>query len=77
MRLGSPSRVQFALQTREVLFHMQKIESLGFMVTPTSISMDMAKTDAVSIWPTPTNLKAVQVFLGFANFLSPIHRGVF
>src|SRR5882724_4029783 len=40
------------------LFHMQKIESLGFMVTPTGISMDMAKTDAVSIWLTPTNLKA-------------------
>src|SRR5882724_2852092 len=28
----------------------------------------MAKTDAISIWPTPTNLKVVQVFLGFANF---------
>src|SRR6266850_4623935 len=38
------------------------------MVTPTSISMDTAKTDAVSVWPTPTNLKAVQAFLGFANF---------
>jgi len=50
------------------LFHMQKIEFLGFMVTPTGISMDMAKTDAVSVWPTPTNLKAVQAFLGFANF---------
>ena len=50
------------------LFHMQKIEFLGFMVTPTGISMDTAKTDAVSVWPTLTNLKAVQVFLGFANF---------
>src|SRR5467141_3491359 len=38
------------------------------MVTPTGISMDTAKTNAVSIWPTPTNLKAVQAFLGFANF---------
>jgi len=27
------------------LFHMQKIEFLGFMVTPTGISMDTAKTD--------------------------------
>jgi len=50
------------------LFHTQKIEFLGFMVTPSGISMDMAKTDAISIWLTPTNLKAVQAFLGFANF---------
>src|SRR5882724_5305593 len=50
------------------LFHMQKIELLGFMITPTGISMDTAKTDTVSIWPTPTNLKVVQVFLGFSNF---------
>jgi len=50
------------------LFHTEKIEFLGFMVTPTGISMDTAKTDAVSVWPTPTNLKAVQAFLGFANF---------
>jgi len=47
---------------------MQKIEFLGFMVTPTGISMDMAKTDVVSVWLTLTNLKAVQAFLGFANF---------
>ena len=47
---------------------MQKIEFLGFMVTPTGISMDTAKTDTVSIWLTLTNLKAVQAFLGFANF---------
>ena len=50
------------------LFHTQKIEFLGFMVIPDGISMDSAKTDTVSIWLTPTNLKAVQAFLGFANF---------
>src|SRR5882724_6613787 len=50
------------------LFHMRKIEFLGFMVTPTGISMDPTKTDAVSVWPTLTTLKAVQAFLGFANF---------
>src|SRR5882724_7648883 len=56
------------LKPEKCLFHMQKIEFLGFMVTPTGISMDTAKTKAVSIWPTPSNLKAVQAFLGFANF---------
>src|SRR5882724_7882007 len=44
------------------------------MVTPTGISMDTAKTDIVSIWPAPTNLKAVQAFLGFTNFY---HQVVF
>src|SRR5882724_313963 len=53
---------------KKCLFHTQKIEFLGFLVTPTGISMDTAKTNAVSIWPTPTNLKAVQAFLSFANF---------
>jgi len=70
-----------ALQTREVLVHMQKIEFLGFMVTPTGISMDTAKTDVVSVWPTPTNLKAVQAFwvsqllcrfiVGFSDIIIP------
>ena len=50
------------------LFHTQRIEFLGFMVTPTGISMDTAKTDAVSIWLTPTNLKDIQAALGFSNF---------
>jgi len=34
------------------LFHTQKIEFLGFMVTPTGLSMHMAKTNAASVWPT-------------------------
>src|SRR5882724_8895338 len=61
---------EYALHSKpkKCLFHTQKIEFLGFMVTPAGISMDMAKTDTGSIWPTPTNLKAVQAFLGFANF---------
>ena len=45
------------------LFHMQKIEFLGFMVTPTGISMDTAKTDAVSVLLTLINLKAFQGIL--------------
>src|SRR5882724_9988237 len=57
------------------LFHTQKIEFLGFIVTPTGISIDTAKTDAVSVWPTPTNLKAVQAFLGFTNFYRQFIEG--
>src|SRR5882672_6649399 len=37
------------------------------MVTPTGISMDTENTNTISVWTTPTNLKAVQEFLGFVN----------
>src|SRR6266481_2133001 len=38
------------------------------MVSPTGISMDVAKTEAISNWPMPTNVKQIQSFIGFANF---------
>src|SRR6266481_338666 len=47
---------------------MQSIEFLGFMVSPAGIAMDIAKTEAISKWPTPSNVKQVQSFIGFANF---------
>jgi len=50
------------------LFHTHSIEFLGFMVSPTGIVMDVAKTEAISNWPTPSNVKQVQSFIGFANF---------
>ena len=50
------------------LFHTHSIEFLGFMISPTGISMDIAKTKAISNWPVPSNLKQIQSFLGFANF---------
>src|SRR5882724_8737450 len=50
------------------LFDMQKIEFLGFMVNPTDISMDTAKTDVVNVWLILMDLKEVQAFLGFTNF---------
>src|SRR6266481_9002008 len=50
------------------LFHTKSIEFLGFMVSPTGISMDITKTKAILNWPMPTNVKQIQSFVGFANF---------
>ena len=38
------------------------------MVSPKGIVMDSAKTEAISRWPTPSNVKQVQSFIGFTNF---------
>src|SRR6266481_6457827 len=62
-------RTQPARQTREIpVPHTKSIEFLGFMVSPTGISMDITKTEAISNWPMATNVKQIQSFIGFANF---------
>ena len=56
------------IKPEKSLFHTHSIEFLGFMVSPTGVSMDIAKTKAIHDWPVPLNLKQVQSFLGFTNF---------
>ncbi len=49
-------------------FHARSIPFLGFILSPEGIRMDPAKVEAVADWPIPENRRAVQRFLGFANF---------
>ncbi|KAF8750517.1 hypothetical protein RHS01_09317 [Rhizoctonia solani] len=50
-------------------FHVTLVEYLGIIVLDKGFSLDKLKIQAVQEWPTPTKLKEVQSFLGFANFL--------
>ncbi|EUC55739.1 Transposon Tf2-1 polyprotein, partial [Rhizoctonia solani AG-3 Rhs1AP] len=50
-------------------FHVTTVKFLGIIITPEGSSMDKSKIEAVQNWPTPTTVKQVQSFLGFANFL--------
>ncbi|KAL4007989.1 hypothetical protein ACER0C_001841 [Sarotherodon galilaeus] len=49
-------------------FHVQSVSFLGFLVEQGRLRADPAKVKAVVEWPEPKNQKAVQKFLGFANF---------
>ena len=49
-------------------FHTQRTTFLGFVITPKGVSMDPKKIQAVKEWETPTTVKELQCFLGFANF---------
>ena len=49
-------------------FSTSSTEFLGYIVSSSGISMDPSKVKAVTDWPSPKNVKAVQSFLGFANF---------
>ncbi|CEL53447.1 hypothetical protein RSOLAG1IB_11379 [Rhizoctonia solani AG-1 IB] len=50
-------------------FHQTMVEYLGIIVSDKGFSLDKLKIQAVQEWPTPTTVKQVQSFLGFANFV--------
>lgn len=50
------------------MFESQEVEYLGYIIKPGRMEMDPVKVAGIAQWPTPTKLKEVQQFLGFANF---------
>jgi hypothetical protein len=56
------------LKPEKCEFHVQEVKYLGLIITTEGVRMDPAKVTAVREWETPSNLKDVQAFLGFANF---------
>jgi hypothetical protein len=55
----NPDKCEFSVNTTEFL---------GYVISPSGISMSQSKVDAILKWPAPKNVKQIQSFLGFANF---------
>ena len=49
-------------------FNMEEITILGVIVEKGQVKMKQEKIKAVKEWKTPTKVKDVESFLGFANF---------
>jgi hypothetical protein len=49
-------------------FEKTKIEYLGVIISHNKVEMDPVKIAGVADWPTPSNKKEVQSFVGFVNF---------
>jgi hypothetical protein len=47
---------------------MTRIEYLGVIISHNKVEMDPVKIAGVADWPTPSNKKEVQSFVGFVNF---------
>src|SRR5258708_35209395 len=52
-------------------FHMDTVEYLGFILTPTGLHMDPAKVAMIQNWLELRNVHDMQSFLGFMNFYHP------
>ena len=50
------------------VFHVEKVEYLGFLLSPEGLGMDLEKVKVIQEWLEPCNVKDIQSFLGFANF---------
>ena len=49
-------------------FNMEEIPILGVIVGKEQVKMEQEKIKVVKEWKTPTKVKDVESFLGFANF---------
>ena len=54
---------------------LPEVELLGHVVSAEGVKVAVDKVDAVSSWPTPTCVREVQGFLGFANFYRRFVKG--
>src|SRR6201747_2406147 len=56
------------LKPEKCSFEKEEVEFLGLIVKNGCVSMDPVKVQGVKDWPTPTCVKDIQRFMGFANF---------
>ena len=50
------------------LFSVDTVEYLGYLLSPSGLTMDPSKVQVIRDWPEPRKVKDIQSFLGFANF---------
>jgi Reverse transcriptase (RNA-dependent DNA polymerase) len=56
------------LKPKKCKFNKSTMEYLGLIIQEGKLSMDLVKLSRIRDWPTPTLVKQVQGFIGFANF---------
>jgi len=49
-------------------FHSESVEYLGYILSPSGLTMSDDKVKIIQDWPEPKKVKDIQFFLGFANF---------
>ena len=49
-------------------FHSKSVEYLGYILSPSGLTMSNDKVKIIQDWPEPKKVKDIQFFLGFANF---------
>jgi hypothetical protein len=56
-------------------FHKKEVDFLGYVVTQDGVKMELDRVATVQEWLTPTTVREVRVFLGFANYYRRFIKG--
>lgn len=59
---------QLYVKAEKFEFRTTQTSFLGYIVSHKGVEMDRSKVKAVTEWPKPSTIKALQRFLGFTNF---------
>ncbi|MBW0500974.1 hypothetical protein O181_040689 [Austropuccinia psidii MF-1] len=58
----------FFSKAPKCVFHASSVEYFGYVLSSEGLKMDSSRVQQILNWPWPKNIKALQSFLGFANF---------
>ena len=57
-----------AISLEKRVFHVKKVDCLGYVVATDGVTMNEKKGESVKAWRAPASVKDVQIFIGFAHF---------
>uniref|UniRef100_A0A4W5LR80 ribonuclease H n=1 Tax=Hucho hucho TaxID=62062 RepID=A0A4W5LR80_9TELE len=75
MVLGRLLEHDLYVKAEKCLFFQPSVSFLGYRISTSGVEMESDRISAVRNWPTPTTVKEVQRFLGFANYYRRFIRG--
>jgi len=56
------------VKAKKCKFHSDSVEYLGYVLSPSGLTMSDTKVKTIQEWPEPKKVKDIQFFLGFTNF---------
>jgi len=59
---------RMAISLEKSMFHVKKVDFLGYVVATDGVTMNEKKVECVKAWKAPASVKNVQIFIGLANF---------
>ena len=61
-------KASFYTKAEKCEFHSESVEYLGYILSPSGLTISNYKVKIIQDWPEPKKVKDIQSFLGFANF---------